>query len=288
MAASEQQAPIPPTIPSMTISTVVTDLDGTFWTTSMTLHPETVAAVAALDAAETQLVIATGRRAQSTLAGLDPLGLGDRPSILMNGALVRKRVDGPSLHVDPIPTDKALHTMQLFRTVGLEPLVYVDHPDLDMFSAPGASAAEGFIAEAPGVRHVDDLASEIPRADVIGFGAFGFPKAMLAALAEEIERSDSASAIVSPSHIEGDHGIMVQGSGVDKATGLAVMERNGILDLATTAAVGDGHNDIGMLRAAAIAIVPENASPEIRDLADVLIPPNEEGGWKQIPSIVGL
>jgi len=43
-----------------------------------------------------------------------------------------------------------------------------------------------------------------------------------------------------------------------------------------------------MLRAAAIAIVPSNASDEILELADVVIAPNEEGGWEQIPEILGL
>ena len=43
-----------------------------------------------------------------------------------------------------------------------------------------------------------------------------------------------------------------------------------------------------MLEAAKIAIVPENAPPEIIELADATIPANEEGGWEQLPAILGL
>lgn len=272
----------------MTIRTVVTDLDGTFWTTAITLHPATVDAVAALDAADVGLVIATGRRAQGALVGLRSMELSDRHGIFMNGALVRKRLDGPSFHVDPIPTADALKTIELFGHVGLEPLLYVDHPELDMVATPNAAAGDKFIASAPGVRRVDEITPVIENSEVTGFGAFGYPRSLLDELAAEIHQSGCASAIVSGSLFEGDHGIMVQGRNVDKATGLAHMETEGMLDLDSTAAVGDGHNDLGMLRAAALAIVPSNAAPEVREVADVLIPPNEEGGWEQIPSIIGL
>jgi len=43
-----------------------------------------------------------------------------------------------------------------------------------------------------------------------------------------------------------------------------------------------------MLRNAKIGIVPNNAPPEIREIADAIIEPNEEGGWGQISDIVGL
>ena len=81
---------------------------------------------------------------------------------------------------------------------------------------------------------------------------------------------------------------MVQGRGVDKSTGLdALCERHGI-DRNRLAVVGDGFNDIGMLSTAAIAIVPNNAPDEVQALADAIIEPNELGGWKQIPAIVGM
>lgn len=272
----------------MAIKTVVTDLDGTFWSTEMTLHSETVGAVTILDNAGIGLVIATGRRAQSTLMGLRPAGLCSRPSILMNGALVRQRLDGPSFHVSPIETADALRATKLFRDFGLEPLVYVDDPTRDLLAAPNVSAGAEFLASAPGVRHVDDLDEAMKASSVIGFGAFGFAKSMLVELAARIEDDGVGTAIINASHYEGDYGIMVQARDIDKATGLQAMSERGILDLSATAAVGDGFNDVGMLSAAALAIVPNNAPSEVQELADVLIEPNEQGGWKAIPEIIGL
>ena len=81
---------------------LATDLDGTFWATDMTVHETTLDVVRQLDDAGIPLLVATGRRAQGTLAGLVPAGLGDRPAIMMNGALARDRVEGPSFLTESI------------------------------------------------------------------------------------------------------------------------------------------------------------------------------------------
>lgn len=272
----------------MDIDALVTDLDGTFWTTDMTLHQASIDAVASLDTAGVRFVIATGRRAQSTLGGMVPLGLADRPAILMNGALARDRLDGPSFHRSAIATQDAAKIRDIFVDHALEPLVYIDDPHEDVLAAPGVSAGESYLGNAPGVRRVEDLGLAIEQSVVIGFGAFGFGIDHLRAVKAKIDTEAIATAFISPSHYEGDHGIMVQGNGVDKATGLdAYCERHG-LDRTKLAVVGDGFNDVGMLESAAIAIVPTNAPQEIQALANALIEPNEVGGWLAIPEILGM
>ena len=272
----------------MAISALVTDLDGTFWSTEMTLNDASVDTVALLDEHDIPFVIATGRRAQSTLGGLRPVGLSDRPTILMNGALVRDRLDGPSFHRSLIAAADAQRTREIFQSHGLEPLIYIDDPERDVLAGPNAAAAEGYIGDAPGVHKVDDLTVAMADVPITGFGAFGYRQDFLARIQSDIESEGLASAIISPSHYEQDYGLMVQGTGVDKATGLdAYCERHGV-DRDGLAVVGDGLNDVGMLSTAAIAIVPTNAPVEVQAIADALIEPNELGGWKQIPSILGM
>ncbi len=272
----------------MEIDALVTDLDGTFWAPDMTLHPASVDAVAQLDASDIRFVVATGRRALSTLGGLGPAGLADRSAILMNGALVRERLDGPSFHRSTVNTADARRVHDLFVSHDLEPLVYIDDLDADLLATTHASAGESFLASAPGIRRVDDLAQAISSAAVTGFGAFGYAHDHLSRLKADIEAEELASVFISPSHYEGDHGIMVQGNGVDKATGLDALCDRLDLDRNRLAVVGDGFNDVGMLSSAAIAIVPNNAPSEVQAIADVLIEPNEQGGWSEIPGIVGV
>lgn len=272
----------------MTVEALITDLDGTFWATDMSIHSNSLDVVSMLDARSIPFVVATGRRAQGALKGLVPAGLDDRPAILMNGALARDTVRGHSFLVDPIATEHALNVVEIFEDSGLEPIVYVDHPETDMVVGPRPSAGDDYIARAPGVRKVPSVAEAVASSATIGFGAFGHPRALLDPIADAINSERLATAIVAVSHFEGGHGLMIQAHAVDKQTGIAAWcARHGV-DLSRVAAVGDAHNDIEMLRAAAIAIVPSNASEEIKELADVIIPPNEEGGWEQIPSILGL
>ena len=267
---------------------VVTDLDGTFWGTDTTVHPATLAGVARLDADDLPLLIATGRRARSALVGLQAVGLDDRPGILMNGALARHDLRGESFLVEPIDTSDALHVWEAFDNVGLEPIVYIDHPETDMLVGARPAAGNAYLQSAPGVRWTDELRNELIEHPVIGFGAFGYPEAQLRLVAEEINGFGSATAILAKSLLEGDHGLMIQGAGVDKQTGIEAWCDSQGIDPSRIAAVGDGENDRLMLEAAAIAIVPTNAPEEIRALADVEIAPNEEGGWFDVPGIVGL
>lgn len=272
----------------MTVEALITDLDGTFWAPDLSIHPSSLDVVAHLDAHEVPFVVATGRRAQGALRGLAPAGLDDRPAILMNGALARDSVRGESFLVDAITTEHALEVVGIFEQSGLEPLVYVDHPESDMVVGPRPSAGDRYLATAPGVRAVSSLADAVRSSATIGFGAFGYPRSLLDPIADTINSEQLATAIVAVSHFEGDHGLMIQAHEVDKQTGItAWCKRHGV-DVTRVAAVGDAHNDVEMLRAAAIAIVPSNATDEIKALADVIIAPNEQGGWDEIPAILGL
>jgi len=65
--------------------------------------------------------------------------------------------------------------------------------------------------------------------------------------------------------------VMLLPPGVDKATGMrAALEGLGIAPEATVA-IGDGENDVPMLRAAGLAVVPANAVPEARTVAKLVL-----------------
>ncbi len=272
----------------MRVEAVVTDLDGTFWASDMSVHPASHAAVAALDRHGIPFVIATGRRAQGALHGLRLAGYHDRPGILMNGALVRDNLDGPSFLVEQIPTDDALAVHETFVRERLEPVAYVDHPTHDMLIGSKPAAGADYIGRSPGIRRVDDLERSVASSPVIGFGAFGYPDERLRPIATAINEAGWATAIVGRSLIEGGFSLMVQGTGIDKQTGIeAWCARRGV-DHRRVAVLGDAGNDELMLKAAAVAIVPTDASPDIRDLADHLIDPADEGGWRAVPGLLGL
>ncbi len=270
----------------MTIDAFFSDLDGTFWSQETEVHKNTLDAVDRIDRHGIPFVVATGRRVLGTYHGLAPYDLADLPAILMNGAIVRDRLDGASVAVSLIHDPLAV--LEEFTSRGLEPAMYIDHDEYDMLVGPDTAAGDVYLNKTIGFERVADLGAATEAASVVGFGAFGFDYSVLEPIETAINESGVASAVIGLSHIEGGHGIMIQAANVDKATGISQWCQANNIDPNNFAAIGDGHNDIEMLEAAAIAIVPDNAPAEIVALADATIPANELGGWEQIPEILGL
>ena len=211
----------------MHVEAVFSDLDGTFWSPSMEIHPNSLAVVDALDDQRIPFIIATGRRARGAHHGLKEYGLGSRPAILMNGALVRSALDGETISV--VEIDESQRVLEIFRTADLEPVVYVDHPVNDMVFGETIAASEAYLSTTVGYERVDDIDRAIADATVIGFGAFGFPLSLLEPIEAAINEAELATAVIGVSHLEGNHGIMVQAHKVDKQVGIeAWCEASGV------------------------------------------------------------
>src|SRR2546423_947825 len=114
------------------IELVVTDLDGTFWDADTAVHPNTLAAVAALEARGIGLLMATGRRLGSTREPLGLVGLRP-PAIMLNGALYLDLLTGERFHRRAFEPSAAFDILDHWLAVGVEPVLYVDHPDFEVF-----------------------------------------------------------------------------------------------------------------------------------------------------------
>jgi hydroxymethylpyrimidine pyrophosphatase-like HAD family hydrolase len=62
-------------------------------------------------------------------------------------------------------------------------------------------------------------------------------------------------------------------------------ERRGI-DPARTLALGDGPNDVELLEAAGVAVVPEDGQALALQHADHVVAPTRDGGWAQVLDLV--
>lgn len=70
----------------------------------------------------------------------------------------------------------------------------------------------------------------------------------------------------------------VNAKGIDKAAGLLALARHLGLCADEMMVCGDSSNDIAMLKAAGLAVVMQNAAPEIQKLADYVTDSNDEDG----------
>lgn len=262
------------------IELVVTDLDGTLWHTDEAFHPATLAALEDLQKTGIPLLIATGRRVTSTREPLARVGL-TPPAVMLNGAIGLELANGRRFHWHPFTTDAARATLAAYRTHGqFDPIVYVDHPDLDAFTSDHPGTADGHIRALGPKLGRADLDEVVEQYQVLSFGVIGTDFDRCHRVAEAVQ--DFATPRVDRSLDHGGAAMIVSPAGLSKWNGvLAWCERAGI-DSTRLLAIGDGPNDVELLTGAAVAVTLEGSHPDALAAADHVVPPAQDGGWAGI------
>jgi hypothetical protein len=262
------------------VTLVVTDLDGTLWHTDDHVPDQVRAAFHTIRAAGIPLLVATGRRLGSTRRPLDAHGL-RAPTVVLNGALGVHDGSDERFHCAPYPPDEAAAVLRSFRSVGLEPVVYVDHPDWEVVLGPDPSTHP---------RHVEALGPSAGRVapedavaglTVLGFGLIGIEHADAAAAHRSIGDAAETHLDRSLDH-PGLASLTVAPLGRSKWDGvLAYCDATGI-DPDGVLALGDGPNDVELLDHAALRLVPHGSHPAALERADHVIAAATDGGWAQV------
>lgn len=263
------------------VDLVVTDLDGSLWSGHEITHPSTVDAWRELERRGIPVVVATGRRVASAREPLAQLGLSPN-AVVLNGALVLDLATGERFRRQAFERDDASRVLSAFRAEGLEPSVYVDHPTVDVFldEHPSTHPAHAETLTDSAQAALDEVVAAMP---VLMFGIMGHP-------VEPFGRVASALAGVAEAHLApdqwGDHSFTVTPRGLSKWVGVEVCCTRLGADPSRVLAIGDGPNDVELLDAAAIAVVPEDAHPSARAVADHVVPAPSDGGWARIVDLV--
>lgn len=262
---------------SRQISLVVTDLDGTFWYHDHSIDPAVVSAVAAVEEAGVELLVATGRRLNSTRRPLAAVGLRP-PAIVLNGALGIDLATDQRFHVGPFKPTDAAAVLGAFRAVGLDPVIYIDDPDTEAFVSSTPSTNPGHIAMLEPNLVVDDLDRVVAEESVLGFSLIGVQHGSAVAAQNSI-------GALADSHLDrsidfpGFATFTVAPNDQSKWDGVKVFCELRGLDPANVLALGDGTNDLELLENAAVSLVPSVAHPAVLELADHVIPAAKDGGW---------
>jgi hydroxymethylpyrimidine pyrophosphatase-like HAD family hydrolase len=276
------------------VELVVTDLDGTLWHTDDRLPDTVLRAVGELEARGVPLLVATGRRLTSTRDPLARFGLAP-PAVMLNGAVGVDLATSTRFHLAPFPIEEALAAYDAFTSVGLSPVVYVDHDRYDVFlgadpdtnpahvQALGDTAGRRWGGE--GRRAVDDLREAVATTPVLGYSMIGVPFpaaerafASLKGVVEvHLDRSIDYPGLASLTAAPRDQ---------SKWDGVLAFCRLHDLDPDRVLAVADGPNDLELLTGALVRVVPEVAHPAARALATHTIPAARHGGWTALPDLL--
>lgn len=267
-----------------TVELVVTDLDGTLWHTDDQVHPATVAALRELRSRPVHLLVATGRRIGSTRRPLARLGW-QPPAVVLNGAVGLELEDASRFHLQPFTTEAAVATLGAFREVGIDPAVYVDHQEAEVFisTTPGTSA--GHIAGLGSECSVADLEQVVREAPVLSFALIGTDYEPCRQVEKRVE--GIATAALDRSLDFGGAALIVSPLGLSKWDGVVAYCRYRGLDPGRILAIGDGPNDVELLSRAAVAVSLEGSHPDALATAAHVLPPARDGGWSGLLDLVG-
>ncbi len=275
---------------------VVTDLDGTLWDPSIKCHPATLKALAQLVQREIPVLVATGRRANSAQLGLSQNGL-SLPTVLLNGAL---GIDFPikhQFHIQPFTDAQTKTAIDIFEQLDVSPSVYL---------ADGRVAVGKNTTTSPAHRGLlgDDVTALEPaeatgQSDALSFIFLSQRHDALAPLVSAVEAStvQAKSSSGPPTRcadysfyqdpLFGGWSLHMHPPGISKREGIEAYLEYANLAPDQIVALGDGTNDLEMLEMADLALSMEDASPEAKALADVIIPPPKQGGWARVIDHLG-
>jgi hydroxymethylpyrimidine pyrophosphatase-like HAD family hydrolase len=265
------------------VDLVVTDLDGTLWFGHEETHPATVAAWRELDRRGIPVLVATGRRVTSTRDPLARLGFAP-PAVVMNGALALDLRSGARFHRQQYANGDAERVLKAFRGSGIEPCVYVDHPDVDVFVGSRPSTHPDHLQSLGPTATQADLDHIVATVPVLMFGIMGHGPGPLRAAAADL--TGVAETHIARSDQYGDHAITVTPLGLSKWVGVAAYCAHSGLDPSRILAIGDGPNDCELLAGAAVAVAPADACADALGAADHVVPSARDGGWAQILDLI--
>lgn len=204
-------------------------------------------------------------------------------------------VDGELLRDDLFPAELARHAAEVLLDLGapfvLEApeAIYCPQPMADWLRARAREAVPGPAGSVGGGSWALARAAVVPE----DLTACSFAKISLWQSPIPVDEvaariGDQVGALPnSMSRGDGSSGELHLRS-IDKADGLRQVAEHLGLTIADTIAVGDGMNDLGMLRAAGTAVAIQGAPAVVAEAADLVVPGPAEGGLVLAAERLGL
>ena len=248
------------------------DLDGTLLTPPphKIITPRTIQLLCQVSAAGVAIVIATGQRSQvlqQICAGL-PL---TAPQIIENGAVIFDIRSGIILHEQLLPLEHILPTLDILRSFGFyrayhtHEQVYVDRDT--------PRARNWYRPPVPPAIQVEDVASlyPLPCIKIVGIGE----ESTLRDKRLKLEDIFAGQLYVTQSSFDL---LEFLHPAVSKVNALKTIAADLGIAPAEIVAIGDNHNDVGMLRFAGLGVAMGNAHDEVKAEADYVTLSNAQEG----------
>lgn len=247
------------------------DLDGTLLSPQRTITPRTYDALFRAAAHGVSLVIATGQTLPVLRAVCADVPL-RVPQIIYNGAIVADIATGKILHEHLVPQEYILQGLEAMREAGLHRAYHThEHVYADRDTP---NVRNWYRPPVPPALEVDDVARIYPQPCVKLVGV-GRDQRELPALRDRFAERYAGQLYVTQSSrdlVEFLH------PSVSKGHALSMIAQDLGIRASEVAAIGDNHNDLGMLRFAGLGIAMGNAYDEVKAGADFVTLSNADDG----------
>jgi Cof subfamily protein (haloacid dehalogenase superfamily) len=263
------------------IRLVVTDIDGTLLDSTGRISEEALAMLQRVASAGATVCLATSRRWVGARAVAEELGL-DCPLILYDGAITRQRLSGETLASHPLQREAAREAVEQLVSRGLRPIAQYSGPGGESMLTIPADPATDY-----GARFVERFQAQIQIAslDALAQGqdtllrvvAFAPHDILLEAASSFTDARVGTQLLEMGGYETAELTFFAPGASKGAAL-LALAERLGI-SAAETFAIGDGLNDISMLKAASLSVAMAGAPSSVREAAQFVTSSNDEEGF---------
>lgn len=258
----------------------VSDMDGTLLGNDSKVSATSAALISDLTRRGALITVATARTPATVvplLAGIDTAA----EAVVMTGAAVWNRPGSEYTNVRFMAPALVAEALDICRAVDIHPFVYTlrpGEPMLDVYHAASAmnKPEENFYLERARLKlkrfHGSTPLPEHAARNTILFFGMGW-RSNIEEAARVIAARLDCSVCCYPDIFNPEvANIEVFAPGVSKAT--AILELKERLGADRLVVFGDNLNDIPMLGVADVAVAVENAFPQVKEIADVVIGPN--------------
>jgi hypothetical protein len=259
------------------IRVVAVDVDGTLLDSSHHLRADVRGALGQLSASGVHIVLATARGPKALGGIVEKLSFSPL-LVCFSGAWIGQ-LNGKSLTLTNVLLDKRI-AASAARFILASALVHHLEPNVftpetwRVRTTNDEILAESQIIESHPLITPDLLGENEEPSKIMLMTREGEPANVLRTIADSVQ-SLSTATFSKPNYLE------IIASGVNKAKGLADLIKTLGLDLSQVAALGDGENDVEMLKETGLGIAMGNASEPVKLAADWLTGTNDEGGVAQ-------
>ena len=254
-----------------TIQLAAVDLDGTLLNDDHGISQRNSAALRSAIELGIDIIIATGKSRSSALDLIETLGI-KSPGIYMQG-LVTYNADGTVRRRQAMDKSVAQAVIALGEARKFRAIVYDETRSFTL--EPDAVTARLSEFGDPSAEQVPNWRWLFQDASILKVVLYG-EEDRVNELRAEIARSLGREVHVTRANIEGM--IEVLPYGASKGNSLSVLMQELNVLPANAMAIGDGENDIEMLQAVGIGIAMGNAHPLLKDVADDIVPSNNDDG----------